>query len=560
MLSRLRREKTNDFSTLDIETDKEGNVLDIAIYSGSEVTFFDSWHDFFEFLPEHNHDKRYCKFIAHGGGVFDYVSMVSAMDELPVGITVEIITALSDIIMITFRGLKNQVLFVDSAKVMVGSSLDKLSNLFDVADKKMKLGHYDMARMKNEETARYYEYLSHDVKSLFQICRKFMALLGIKFFPVTIASLSMYLYKHNYMAEFELWKPGKADDDFISQAYAGGRVEVFRGGKTEKVFAYDINSMYPFAMYGMPIPQGLPVVTRRFNLGNPGFYEVEFNQPDRSIPPILWRKEKNGLEFVYNGCGVFANYEIEKLLEHGGEIAIKTGLTWSHSEPIFDEFVSDFYRKKQTSEKHLKYIYKLVLNSLYGKFGQKEETDKLIRIPDGESYSWLLEKYKTVVPYYDNWVIVTQTRKVAHRLVYIAALITSRARCILYDYLYSYRRNLIYCDTDSIHLDVEIPAVLTGEDMGDLRHERTGEGIYLGRKQYHLDGQSKYKGVTVDDKLSGSRLERDDYEKILEKAIDFSYSKFPKVRSVLGGVAPCKMRRVTKTLTPGEFLTNYTGG
>lgn len=560
MLKSLSRQKTNDFSTLDIETDKEGNTLDIAIYDGSEVRFFPTWSAFFDFLLTNNNHKRFCKFIAHGGGVFDYVSMVSELDHLPEGITVEIITALSDIIMITFKGLKNRVLFVDSGKVLVGASLDKLSKLFDIKDKKIKIEHYDMAKFKTEKPHEYYAYLSNDVKGLYQICRKFMDVLDIKFFPVTIASLSLYLFKHEYIGEYELWKPGKVDDSFLSASYAGGRVEVFKGGKHDVVYAYDINSMYPFAMYNLPIPLGLPLVTRRYNEGKPGFYEIEFDQDDKSIPPLLWSKTSNGLEFSYYGRGVFSNYEVEKFFEIGGKVKIFHGLTWSNSACIFNDFVADFYQKKNSSSNHLKFIYKLILNSLYGKFGQREETEKLLRIPEGVKYSELLEKFKDITPYYDNWVIVKQSRKVSHRLVYISSLITSRARCILYDYLLIYKDSLIYCDTDSLHLSRQIPSEFLGQGLGELRLERSGEGIYLGRKQYHLDGVSKFKGVATADNLTGSRLERSDYEKMLEKTVDYTYAKFPKVRSVLSGVKPCKMRTIAKQLTGSEYLSNYQGG
>ena len=171
MLRPLLKDRKNCYSTLDIETGKEGQVLDIAIYNGTDSHFFSSWACFMAFLIEHREEKFYRKFIAHYGGGFDYVSFVDYLTK-QTKLKYEAIMSQSKIVCLyVFLG-EDRFEFIDSSNVLVNASLDSLSKIFDIEHKKMEgVDRQDIEGEKERDPDRYYEYLRLDVVSLFEICK-----------------------------------------------------------------------------------------------------------------------------------------------------------------------------------------------------------------------------------------------------------------------------------------------------------------------------------------------------------------------------------------------------
>ena len=73
---------------------------------------------------------------------------------------------------------------------------------------------------------------------------------------------------------------------------------------------------------------------------------------------------------------VFTSPEIEMILKHGKITKIRNMAIYEKGK-IFHNFVNDFYnlrlKYKQEGNEIMTYFTKLILNSLYGKFGQKTE-------------------------------------------------------------------------------------------------------------------------------------------------------------------------------------------
>lgn len=576
MLSKIKKERKNSYSTIDIETDKNGDVLDIAVYDGLETFFFSSWRDYLEWLNENCDEMKYRKFIAHNGGGFDYISLVEFLIESK-KYEYEIIMAQSDIIILSICVNKVNIQFFDSAKVFVYSSLDKLSQVFNVDHKKIEVDYdkSDMRKFKKENEKLYFQYLAYDVISLFEVCQSFQKLLNIQYFPATIASLSMYLFRRDFMkANQNLFKPRKAVDDYISNAYTGGRVEVFQASEFEKVDVYDINSLYPSVML-QPMPIGLPKKAYSFHKNKIGVYHIKFNQYDRNIPAVLWRKTGMSLEFVYEGEGYFFTPEIEKAKEIGCNIEIIDGYVWLKSETVFKKFVNHFYNLRQKNQDNaLNYICKIILNSLYGKFGQREEKTRLKYFTSHDSVKKLIKNSNVKITQYnevEGMYKITDCLEVKHRIIQFAAYITSLARIRLYENIDT---ETIYCDTDSIHTASKFSGKISNQ-LGDWKLEATGKGIYVARKGYMINDLIKFKGMKVKDRLksdepllslvltlfgySFSLLTFQDYQQILKGAkLEKSYHTFPKIKSIISEKnKACKIISMKKTLQLGKYLTNF---
>lgn len=564
MLRPLLRDRKNSYSTLDIETGKDGRVLDVAIFDGSQVYYFSSWDLFLAFMVEHKAEKIYRKYIAHNGGGFDYVSLVEHLTNRT-HIKYEAVMSQSKIVCLYIYMGGERFEFIDSSNTLVGASLSDLSRIFSVEHGKLEgVNRQDIEAEKAADPARYYEYLGRDVISLYEICKAFERYLEIDFFPTTAASLSLYLYRRRFQ-KYLLFKPSERVDEFISNAYAGGRVEVFRPGIHDGVNVYDVNSLYPAVMREAEYPIGTPVVARTFHPDRIGVYKVKFRQSDRSIPPVLWYKNSvNGLEFVYEGEGYFFDPELRLAMANGVDIQVEKGYIWLRSAPLFREFVDHFYKLRQENKGNaLNYICKIMLNSLYGKFGQRENKFVLTRLNYFELMDALSNKDISVKEYdpHHGLYEVSQPRRINHRIVNLAAQVTSLGRVVLNDEIIRNSGRIVYCDTDSVHILGNLESAKVSDRLGAWKLETSGRGVYTGRKQYSIDGKVKFKGMKYRDSLgTGEKvMAPSDLELISAGgAVVKKYSYFPKLKSVLKAhKIPCKIYRIAKVGKAGSYLSNF---
>ena len=98
---------------------------------------------------------------------------------------------------------------------------------------------------------------------------------------------------------------GKVEWD-IREAYTGGAVDVYinhnsRLGnlfseKKDKLYYYDVNSLYPYVMSSMPMPVGKPIAfegdIRAVNPDAFGFFYCNITSPAYMEHPILQRRIK----------------------------------------------------------------------------------------------------------------------------------------------------------------------------------------------------------------------------------------------------------------------------
>jgi hypothetical protein len=124
-----------------------------------------------------------------------------------------------------------------------------------------------------------------------------------------------------------------------------------------------------------------------------------------------------------------------------------------------------------------------MLNSLYGKFGQKLNGEVIEQNTGQGDYP--------VFDSYNDLLLVDKERKIKFKGVYIAAYITSLARM---EHLKLMEKigfeNIYYCDTDSIICDKKIK---TNNEIGGLKLvAKIKEGVFLLPKVYgYIDKDGK---------------------------------------------------------------------
>jgi hypothetical protein len=169
--------------------------------------------------------------------------------------------------------------------------------------------------------------------------------------------------------------------------------------------------------------------------------------------------------------GVYCYPEIRQALEDGGKITrIHRAIEYERGVAPFVEYVDTCYANRLKAKNDLdKTFWKLMTNSLYGKFASK---DQLLTISkDREFIIKSASRFSNVI-----W----------------SAYVTTYARLTLLKYLRSVSE-IYYCDTDSVFTPDQLPV---SSDLGALKLE----GVYkrsefFGNKVYVVDDTYRARGV-----------------------------------------------------------------
>lgn len=311
----------------------------------------------------------------------------------------------------------------------------------------------------------------------------------------TLAGMAYRIWRKGYSGP-PLTLPSEFEEP-ARQAYFGGRVECFRIGKIDgRVFIYDVNSMYPYAML-RPIPKWDELKERSVWNGEPGLVEAEV-ESDLDIPVLPYRR-KDGLCFP-NGRfnGVWSSEELKRFEQEGGKIR-KVVKAWTSSRTvsgIFRDYVEMFFRmKKIEKDQFRRLVWKMLLNSLYGRFGIKSRM-QMLRKFDGENDALNATIIETKTGLY-RVVEIGGRPEFSNAL--IAGTITANARLRLYDGLKAAGEDVIYCDTDSMVTTSDMSGrIPVGDGLGEWGLEMSADGAEIvAPKVYRVGGKVRAKGFKV---------------------------------------------------------------
>lgn len=330
---------------------------------------------------------------------------------------------------------------------------------------------------------------------------------------VTLASTSLYLFRKKYLKEFYK-KPDRVHNKLHRRAYYGGRVEVFQEGVINNDFyIYDINSQYPYAMMITPLPNPNYMKWKKFGnyddiINFEGVTACTVQAPNKMNIPILplkfkadnWNSEK--LIFPLGEFkGVWTNNELRYAISNGYEILnIDYAYIFEKTMNELFDYVNELYSlrlKFKAKNDKREIILKILLNSLYGKFGinpSKNYSGELTHIDNIKNFEMAKGWYQYGETLY---FFRANNFKPNYEIPIWSAYITATARKILHQFL-SNCSQVYYCDTDSIFTP---DVLLSSNEIGKLKNERSCKwGEFLIPKGYRvIDSDDKeiykFKGV-----------------------------------------------------------------
>jgi len=474
-----------------------------------DVVGFNHPDQFFDYLESKLWEGRKIWVMAHNMD-FDF-GAVSGFGQLNKrGFEISFWAFAPNLFLLRAQKGKKVLMFIDSGGYLT-SSIDALGERLGLAKLPMPA--------PGSSTTEWHTYCNRDVEILqasFEAYMQFVAENDLGRLGLTGPSQAMAAYRHRFMGEKlvlhripQLLKPERA-------MYHGGRTEAFFIGEVSRgqIHYLDVNSMYPYVMrekeypcefLGVELYPGRSLIEqglRRFEVAA----DVTVNIPEPVIPVVT-----DKLLFpVGTFRGVIAGPEFRYCYERGWCKTIHKLFIYRRGRP-FADYVDYFWEKRQAfkavgDDVH-EWVCKLMLNSLYGKFGQTNPTYETFEnaegLDDGIYYtvnSHSLKRETRLV--LGNKIWIKTGEDIAKFTFYpLAAWVTSHARLHLWDLIkQGGENNVYYCDTDSLFVSDggyrSLHDNIDSTVLGSLHRKKVGQTLEIrGPKDYTFDGQDRIKGV-----------------------------------------------------------------
>ena len=294
------------------------------------------------------------------------------------------------------------------------------------------------------------------------------------FAPMAIAQAEFADYVEDEMGEH----PSLFGTDFDERLDgAGGLCGVIRdAGDVEGVDIWDVSSLYPAIASCMPLPTGSGArdytADTLSDLPDDCLWIANVKLPDgisQWVTSVDYRHTYN--ETLYYTYGGAINVE---------DADVQVAIVFDSVSGLYKECVDTWYRDKNNSEGVVKEFYKKKMNSFFGSLAMRYRKRKE-RAVYRDSYGFDVE----TVGYTDH-----EPGSLFLHQVFIVAY----GRAILTDALRRYEGNVVYYDTDSVHLvgvdpsDVRLDGVPVGDRDDCLGQwtlrERNATVRYLGLRRY----------------------------------------------------------------------------
>lgn len=411
----------------------------------------------------------------------------------------------------------NKVTIYDSLKIL-NFSVEQIAEDFNLPIRKLEIDYLEKREKGHILTEQEIDYIKNDVEIM---ARALDIMFKEDLTKMTIGSDALHHYKKvnkNFNKYFPILDY-EIDKD-IRKSYKGGFTylnECYKEKETGAGIVLDVNSLYPSVMMYEKLPFGEPLFFEgkyKEDKLYPLYIQTiscSFELKKEKIPTIQIKNNMSFLpnEYVKSSDGdivtlVFTNIDLELFFEHYNvyDLEYQNGWKFKGLKGLFTEYIDYWSNKKIESKKKnnsaLYRIAKLMLNSLYGKFG-------------------LNPNVQGKFPYLNEENIVKYGRypEEIREAIYIpvASFITSYARYKtittsqkIRDYsLEKYNKDLyVYSDTDSIHClfkdDNELKNIIEIDDykLGAWKKESEFKrGKYIRQKCYIEEDYNANMNVTV---------------------------------------------------------------
>lgn len=367
----------------------------------------------------------------------------------------------------------------------------------------------------------------------------------------TSANMAVKIFNQVFQSETMVQSP-----DMIVEkerlSYKGGRTEVFKkefksdDTLENRLNYYDINSAHPSGMtLNMPWEY---LRTRKFDdkvikesdIISYHLYSAKSKYVGKDIhiiPNLLIKTKESNIALKETEYAFHWGCELKEAIKNGFQITINEENIYSCKD-IFKSFAEYFYNERlavKETNQALQLFYKSMLNSLYGKFGQKvfnntillnsmQEVDEHLKGDLSLIRGLEMIGEKIMIEYANN----SDDYGSIGNLCRFASYITSTTRCKLSEFMRAVKHeNVYYCDTDSVFTTGEAPKkMLSDIEIGKwkLETDNITEAIFIAPKvYYYLDPDNKKENkreVKTAKGIKADKLTVEQYKQLHKKKIE----------------------------------------
>lgn len=377
------------------------------------------------------------------------------------------------------KGKKTKyVQIYDSLKILP-FSVEQIAKGFNLPIQKLELDYKATREPGHVLTPDEVDYLRNDVDI---VARALKVLFDQGLDKMTQGSNALHDYKRTVgQKSFERWFPVPDYDYDVRQSYKGGFTylnPVYKDVDIGEGLVLDVNSLYPSIMHDKPLPFGDGIYFEGqyqhdslYNL-YVQMFTCQFDLKEGYIPTI---QLKHNLAFIptqyISSSGdeevtmCLTSVDLELFFEHYNvyNIEYHSGWKFKSTMGLFTEYIDKWTKVKiestRNGNKAMRTLAKLMLNALYGKFG-------------------LNPNVQSKIPYYDSGVIrYSKGEKEVRQPIYIpvATFITAWARHKTIASAQKVYNMFAYADTDSLHLELKLPAELSKLSNDELEKLTTAD-------------------------------------------------------------------------------------
>lgn len=308
-------------------------------------------------------------------------------------------------------------------------------------------------------------YISNDVIIMCRLI-KYLNEVGINSMTMSTSAYKNWRKDKYMLCKNELIKDENEEiNEIVRKSYRGGITKPnnkYCGQLIENAMSFDVNSLYPSVMYENPMPIGMGKI----------YNTIEECINDKRplyivVLAVPYAKVKKGMHsFIGNQSG----FSYIRKYSYDDEMYNKTLYLWDKEYKLFNmiyennaiiskvvgykctcnvfkDYIERWYKVKENAKTPAeRQLAKLMLNSLYGKFGMNSH-----RV--------------SKIPYYENGVIKYKYKDndTTYYDKKIASFITSRARVKYATMMNLCGDDFLYGDTDSVYIKgSEIPKQFKG--------------------------------------------------------------------------------------------------
>ena len=442
------------------------------------------------------------------------------------GFKLEVFTFDNNLFYARFRSPKGGKIYVVDTMNYFKTSLEELGKKIG----KQKL-HVDFTNVSDDELEIYNR---RDVEILAEFFIRFLYWWrneDLGKFGISIPQCALRAFRHRFMKKKIVIHRDPRATQLEQKAYFGGRCECFYIGEVsgEKLYKLDVNSMYPYVMKHFKYPIKLRGIIenptlkylRKLIMQYCLICEVEVNTDENTYP-----YRANKLIFP---LGQFTTYlstpELIYALANNHVVKVSKCAVYD-CDYIFADYVDYFYKLKQRAEAEndqlTRAFAKLMLNSLYGKFGQQTRNYEEIQYPATSEFGSEIyvdantgKHFKILFINGKAYKRADEAKLSAYTFIAIAAHVTAYARTYLWQLMKTAGlENVYYVDTDSLFVNEQGYINLQqyiGSELGKLKIESTAnKAIFLAPKVYVFEDERKFKGLTKNAK----QISENEYEDV----------------------------------------------